>query len=214
MAINYQKQLDETLMTLAAKGCRPRLLLHACCAPCASYVLEYLSAYFRITLFFYNPNIAPQSEYEKRLQELQRFCAQAPFAQDVDWLEAPYEPEKFDALAQGLEDAPEGGMRCTHCFRLRLTAAALAARQINADYFTTTLSISPHKNAPLLNQLGQEISQRLSVPYLCADFKKKDGYKRSIALSQTYALYRQDYCGCRFSRQQRLKTKQLSSASK
>ena len=201
MKVNYQKILEETLSAAAQAAVRPKLVLHACCAPCSSYVLEYLSSYFEITLFFYNPNIDPPEEYERRLAELRRFCAEAPFAQQVTFLEAPYDPESFSRAAQGLEHVPEGGVRCQNCFRLRLTRTALAAQSLGADYFTTTLSISPHKNAQLLNQIGLELAQTYGVPYLCSDFKKKEGYKRSIALSQAYGLYRQDYCGCRFSRQ-------------
>ena len=200
MTSNYQKSLDGQLGVLARAQTKPTLLLHACCAPCASYVLEYLSAYFQITLFFYNPNIDPPEEYTRRLAELERFCQEAPFAQETVILPAPYVPEDFIAASQGLEDTPEGGLRCQNCFRLRLERTALAARGQGFAYFTTTLSISPHKNAQLLNQIGQEMAQRYGVPYLCSDFKKREGYKRSITLSQEYALYRQDYCGCRFSK--------------
>ena len=200
MTINYQAKLDELLLTLAARPEKPRLLLHACCAPCASYVLEYLADHFQITLFFYNPNIDPPEEYARRLAELTRFCQEAPFAKEVALYPAPYDPERFVALSQGLEDAPEGGPRCAKCFRLRLEQTAKVAKEQGFDYFTTTLSISPHKNAQLLNELGQELSERFGVCYLPSDFKKREGYKRSITLSQEYGLYRQDYCGCRFSK--------------
>lgn len=200
MTINYQKLLDAQLAQLSEAQTKPALLLHACCAPCASYVLEYLSAYFKITLFFYNPNIDPAEEYARRLAELERFCEQAPFAQGIALWPAPYDPENFTAAATGLEDAPEGGPRCQKCFRLRLERTAQLAREQGFDYFTTTLSISPHKNAQLLNQLGEELAQTYGVAYLCSDFKKREGYKRSITLSQEYGLYRQDYCGCRFSK--------------
>lgn len=210
MTINYQKILDEQLAVLAGAQTKPTLLLHACCAPCASYVLEYLSAYFQITLFFYNPNIDPPDEYARRLAELERFCQEAPFAHDAAILPAAYAPEDFIAASYGLEDAPEGGPRCQNCFRLRLERTALAAREQGFAYFTTTLSISPHKNAQLLNQIGQEMAQRYGVPYLCSDFKKREGYKRSITLSQEYALYRQDYCGCRFSKAEADRRRQTS----
>lgn len=204
MKVNYQKNLEATLSAVAGAAVKPKLLLHACCAPCSSSVLEYLSAYFEITLFFYNPNIDPPEEYERRLAELRRFCAEAPFAREVTFLEAPYDPERFLSASQGLEHAPEGGPRCQNCFRLRLEHTAMAAQRLGVDYFTTTLSISPHKNAQLLNQIGLELAQAYGVAYLCSDFKKKEGYKRSIALSQAYGLYRQDYCGCRFSQQEAL----------
>ena len=164
MKVNYQKILEATLSAAAQAAVRPKLELHACCAPCSSYVLEYLSSYFEITLFFYNPNIDPPEEYERRLAELRRFCAEAPFAQQVTFLEAPYDPESFSRAAQGLENVPEGGVRCQNCFRLRLTRPALAAQSLGADYFTTTLSISPHKNAQLLNQIGLELAQTYGVP--------------------------------------------------
>ena len=200
MKTNYQAQLDALLLTLADRPQKPRLLLHACCAPCASYVLEYLSAYFAITLYFYDPNIDPPEEYARRLAELERFCQEAPFAQEAVIYPAPYDPERFAAIAQGLEETPEGGPRCARCVRLRLEQTAQVAKAQGFDYFTTTLSISPHKNAQLLNEIGQELAERYGVPYLPSDFKKREGYKRSIALSADYALYRQDYCGCRFSK--------------
>ncbi len=197
---NYQKELDKLLEHLAEQEETPSLLLHSCCAPCSSYVLEYLSRSFCITVFFYNPNIYPEEEYRFRESELKRLIREMRFPNPVGILEADYRPETFFEAAKGLEDVPEGGSRCKECFRLRLTEAAKAAREGGFDWFTTTLTISPLKNAALLNEVGQKIGQEYGVRYLCSDFKKKDGYKRSIELSKEYDLYRQDYCGCVFSK--------------
>lgn len=199
---NYQRMLDETLSALPS-GVRPRLLLHACCAPCSSYVLEYLAARFEITLFFYNPNISPESEYRFRLAELSRLVEEMGLSGVVSLLEGHYDPERFDAIAEGLETLPEGGARCARCYALRLSEAADAAAAGGFDYFTTTLSISPHKNAALLCEIGQKESERVGVPYLFSDFKKKNGYRRSCELSVQYGLYRQDYCGCVYSKRAR-----------
>ena len=192
--------LDKTLADLQKSGERPALLLHACCAPCSSYVLEYLSKYFKITLFFYNPNISPESEYNMRLCELERFLRDSGLDGEVSILPAKYEPERFFEVARGLEDAPEGGERCERCFYLRLEEAASAAKDGGFDYFTTTLSISPHKNAELLAKIGEDMSEKYGVKYLYSDFKKKGGYLRSCRLSEEYGLYRQDYCGCVYSK--------------
>lgn len=197
---NYSKELEKLLSTLTA---RPTLLLHSCCAPCSSAVLEYLSPYFSIHLLYYNPNIAPFSEYEKRLGELRRLIREMPLPGPVSLVPCAYDGEAFARVAKGLEDVPEGGARCLACYRLRLEEAARAARDLGLDYFTTTLSISPLKNAGALNQIGQELAGRYGVKHLPADFKKREGYKRSVALSKEYGLYRQDYCGCVYSRAQR-----------
>lgn len=197
--INYQRLTDEVTEKID-KGAKPSLLLHACCAPCSSYVLEYLSEYFNITLFFYNPNIAPEEEYRFRADELCRLVREMGLSDSVSILEGNYEPERFEALAKGLETLREGGARCERCFRLRLSEAAIAAKNGGFDYFTTTLSISPHKNAVLLNSIGKELSEEYGVPYLFSDFKKKNGYKRSCELSEQFSLYRQNYCGCIYSR--------------
>ncbi len=205
--VNYQRELDKTLERLAVEGKKPSLLLHACCAPCSSYVLEYLSAYFEITLYFYNPNIAPREEYEKRLEELERLCLEMQEAGrlslPVKILAGEYEPERFTRLAQGREELPEGGERCFACYALRLGEAAKVAKEGGFDYMTTTLSISPYKNAEKLNEIGRNLEQQTGVAYLYSDFKKKNGYQRSIALSQEFDLYRQDYCGCVYSRAER-----------
>lgn len=197
MSINYQKKLEEQLETLCGT---PRLLLHACCAPCSSYVLEYLSRYFAITLFFYNPNIDDAAEYRKREAELARLAAALPHENPITFLAARYDPAEFFEIARGLEAAPEGGARCMRCYELRLAETAQAARDGGFDYFTTTLSISPHKNAEALNQLGERLGETYGISYLYADFKKRGGYQRSIVLSREYSLYRQNFCGCRYSR--------------
>ena len=179
---------------------RKTLLLHVCCAPCSSYVLEYLSEYFDISLLFYNPNIYPSEEYQKRLDEVKRLIGEMPLKSKVKIIEGRYEPNDFFDIANGLEKAEEGGERCFKCYRLRLDEAAREAKKGNFDFFTTTLSISPHKNAQKLNEIGEELEKQYGVRYLYADFKKKEGYKRSIELSRIYGLYRQNYCGCGFSR--------------
>ncbi len=197
---NYAKLLDEELANIAAANTRPRLLLHACCAPCSSYTLEYLTKYFDITLFFYNPNIAPAKEYFFRAEELERFLSAHPACGGVDLFVPAYDSTPFFAIAKGLEDVPEGGERCMKCYRLRLAETAQAARDGGYDYFCTTLSISPYKNAPALNEIGGELGKEYGVKYLYSDFKKKGGYARSIELSREYDLYRQDYCGCVYSK--------------
>lgn len=199
--INFQKMLDERIAELTASGRTPTLLLHCCCAPCSSYVLEYLTEHFLITAHFYNPNISERSEYDKRAAELRRLISEQPHRYPVTFTEGCYEPERFFETAKGLEDSPEGGERCFRCYRLRLSEAADTAKAGGFDYFTTTLSISPLKNARKLNEIGAEESERVGIPYLFSDFKKKEGYKRSIVLSQQYSLYRQNYCGCVFSRE-------------
>lgn len=205
---NYAKELERLIQKLQQEGRVPRLLLHACCAPCSSAVLEYLSQYFAITLLYYNPNIAPLEEYQKREAELRRLVSQMKFTHPVELLPCQYDGQAFVQAARGLEGEPEGGKRCEACFRLRLRYAAQEAARLRFDYYTTTLSISPMKNAPLLNQLGEEIGREFGVAHLPSDFKKKDGYKRSVQLSKEYDLYRQDYCGCAFSKAQRQREKE------
>lgn len=205
---NYAKELERLIQKLQQEGKVPRLLLHACCAPCSSAVLEYLSQYFAITLLYYNPNIAPLEEYQKREAELRRLVSQMKFTHPVELLPCQYDGQAFVQAARGLEGEPEGGKRCEACFRLRLRYAAQEAARLRFDYYTTTLSISPMKNAPLLNQLGEEIGREFGVAHLPSDFKKKDGYKRSVQLSKEYDLYRQDYCGCAFSKPQRQREKE------
>lgn len=252
---NYQKELDQLIERIgAAKECPPTLFLHSCCAPCSSYVLEYLRRYFRITVFYYNPNITEDAEYRKRVVEQKRLIAaynegltgevkqnpksaavsDAGTVQDtgavndagevydadmvygadrqqteresvayrIDVIEGDYEPQRFYEMAKGLEQCPEGGERCFACYELRLRETAQRAREGGYDYFTTTLSISPLKNAAKLNEIGEKLAAECGAVWLPSDFKKKDGYKRSIALSKEYGLYRQDYCGCVYSRRQ------------
>ena len=207
MKINYQLAMERELAEIARREGRPRLLLHSCCAPCSSAVLERLTDWFDLTVFYYNPNIAPEEEFLRRAEEQRRLIAELPHAHEIQFRCGEYESEAFEALARGLEDMPEGGERCTRCFRLRLgKTAALAARE-GFDYFTTTLSISPLKDAQRLNAIGGELAEQFGVAYLFSDFKKKNGYKRSCELSVQYELYRQDYCGCRFSQMEREKKK-------
>lgn len=196
---NYQKELEKILSALNNRESVPRLFLHACCAPCSSYVLEYLSDYFEITVFYYNPNISPEEEYEKRVEEIRRLLGEMHFHYPVSFVEGEYHPEKFYEMARGLEHAPEGGERCFRCYRMRMEEAARLAAEGGYDYFTTTLSISPLKNAAKLNEIGEELSEIYQVSHLPSDFKKKNGYKRSIELSKEHGLYRQNYCGCVFS---------------
>lgn len=197
--VNYQKILDKTIEGFKEKNIVPTLLLHSCCAPCSSYVLEYLSSYFHITIFFYNPNISSKKEYKRRAEEQERLISSLRARYPITFIQGEYDPEPFYEVAKGLEDSPEGGDRCFRCYELRLARAASYAGNNNFHYFTTTLSISPHKDAAKLNEIGSKLSKEYNVPYLYSDFKKKDGYKRSIELSKEYDLYRQDYCGCAFS---------------
>lgn len=208
MGENYQLKLDKELERISGSNQRPRLLLHVCCAPCSSYVLEYLSRYFDITVCFYNPNISPRSEYDYRAHELVRLIGEMPLPNPVSCRISEYDPSAFLTIAQGLENEPEGGDRCTACFRLRLTETAKIAASEKYDYFTTTLSISPLKDAQRLNSIGLELAEKYGVPYLLSDFKKREGYKRSIQLSADYGLYRQDYCGCVFSKEEQRKHRQ------
>ena len=200
MKQNYQLILDKTIETECSGGRRPTLLLHACCAPCSSYVLEYLSQYFDITLFFYNPNISPAEEHDFRYAELVRLVGEMGLSLRVKVITGTYEPERFYALAEGLEELPEGGARCAKCYDLRLSETAKLAADGKYDFFTTTLSISPYKNAEWLNSIGVRLGEEYGVRYLVSDFKKKNGYKRSCELSEKYGLYRQNFCGCEFSK--------------
>lgn len=208
MIQNYQIWLDRELEHIQNSGQTPQLLLHVCCAPCSSYVLEYLSHYFDITLLFYNPNISPVSEYAYRADELQRLVREMPHEHTVQCQIIPYDPTPFAAIARGREHLPERGERCTACYRLRLEETARTAKEGRYDYFTTTLSISPLKDAERLNAIGAELAEQYGIPYLYSDFKKREGYKRSIQLSAAYKLYRQDYCGCVYSKQDAVKRKQ------
>lgn len=199
---NYQRELEAVIKENESKSRVPRLLLHSCCAPCSSYVLEYLSDYFEITVFYYNPNISPAEEYEKRAAEQRHLIDQLPAKHPIRLVVGAYEPERFYAVSKGLEMVPEGGERCFKCYRLRLEEAAKMAAEGGFDYFATTLTISPLKNAQKLNEIGEELSEIYKVEHLPSDFKKKNGYKRSVELSSEYGLYRQNYCGCVFSKRE------------
>ena len=199
--MNYQMEMEKIVATL--DGCTPKLLLHSCCAPCSSAVLEVLCPHFSVTINYYNPNIAPAAEYARRAQEQIDFVAQITPANPLSVRLAPYEPESFFAAVKGLETLPEGGARCFACYALRLRHTALLAKEEGFDYFTSTLSISPHKNAAKLNEIGFALQEELGICYLPADFKKKNGFKRSTQLAAEHHLYRQDYCGCIFSKQER-----------
>ena len=197
--MNYQIVLDETLKELTKTKKKPKLLLHVCCAPCSSYVLEYLNKYFDITVFYYNPNISTEEEYNKRYNEEIRFVKEYPFDNEIKVINGEYDNVKYEELIKGFEDEKEGGARCFKCYRLRLEESAKYAKEHHFDFFTTTLTISPYKNSQVLNEIGKELKEQYGVEYLYSDFKKKNGYKRSIELSREYNLYRQDYCGCKYS---------------
>lgn len=199
---NFQKELEHQLSKLQTQETVPSLLLHSCCAPCSSYVLEYLSKYFHITLFYYNPNIYPETEYYKRVEEQRQFIEALPTEHSVRFLEGNYFPADFYTAVKGLEHIPEGGERCFACYELRLKEAAFMAKKIGCDYFATTLSISPLKNAKKLNEIGERLAQEYETSWLPNDFKKKNGYQRSTVLSKEYGLYRQNYCGCVYSFQE------------
>lgn len=202
--INYELEMEKTMRALAAEGRRPRLLLHACCAPCSSATLERLAQTFQVTILYYNPNIAPPTEYHRRADELDRFVQDAGYAgQGVEVIRLPYDPQEFYTAVRGLENEPEKGERCTVCYRLRLEQAARYAAEHGFEWFTTTLSISPMKDPVRLNTIGTELAAQYGVRYLQSEFRKKDGYKRSLTLSTEYGLYRQEYCGCIFSKEER-----------
>lgn len=212
--VNYQKELDKILLKTEQLGQKweegktsggPTLFLHSCCAPCSSYVLEYLSHYFEITVFYYNPNICEAEEYNKRAQEQKRLVSALNGeggGYPIKVMEGDYEPQKFYAVAKGLEECQEGGARCFRCYELRLRETARRARESGSSYFCTTLTISPLKNAGKLNEIGNLLAREYGVLWLPSDFKKKEGYKRSVELSEKYSLYRQNYCGCEFSRRE------------
>ncbi len=199
MKINYQLETDKIIKSIT-ENYVPTLLLHSCCAPCSSYVIEYLSDFFNITVLYYNPNIDTSEEYEKRAKEQQRLIETMKFKNKVSCIVEEYKPEEFYNRAKGLEKEPEGGLRCVECFKLRLEKTASLAKEKGFDYFTTTLTISPLKNSQILNEIGKEMAEKYEVNYLFSDFKKKSGYLRSCELSEQYGLYRQNFCGCVFSK--------------
>ena len=198
--MNYQKKLDELIEKLQKENAKPTLLLHACCAPCSSYCLEYLSETFDITVLFYNPNIESEDEYNKRVNELIRFIDECRSIEGVNLEILDYDNSEFYDAVQGLEDKEEGGARCFKCYELRLRKTAEYAKENNFEYITTTLTISPHKNSEKINEIGLKVADEYGLKYLLSDFKKNDGFKRSIELSKEYDLYRQSFCGCEFSK--------------
>ena len=200
MKVNYQEKQDRIIEGLSGT---PTLLLHSCCGPCSSHCLDVLNKYFSVTVLWHNPNIQPESEYLLRLENQKKLIERLKVVNGVTLMEMPYLPTEFFDKVKGLEKEPEGGARCRECFILRLEQAAQIAKEKGFDYFTTTLTVSPHKNALLINELGEEIAKRYGVKFLPSDFKKRNGYKRSIELSKEFELYRQDYCGCIFSKNQR-----------
>lgn len=203
--VNFQREMDALIEKNTREGVIPTLLLHSCCAPCSSYVIEYLSKYFKITVFYYNPNLYPDNEYDKRSAEQKRFISNYDAPNPVSFIEVGFNPNEFYQKIKGFENEKEGGARCEKCFELRLEKTAELALEKGFDYYATTLTISPMKNAELINAVGSSIAQVIGVRYLASDFKKKNGFKRSTELSKEYGLYRQDYCGCIFSKKEREK---------
>lgn len=197
--INYQKELDK--ITDSLNGDVPKLFLHSCCAPCSSYTLEYLSNYFDITVYYFNPNISPKAEFDKRYAEQKRLIEALPSKHPIKLVCGEYDYNDFLEIAKGYEDVPEGGERCFRCYRMRLESTAKLAKEQEFDYFCTTLSISPLKNSQKINEIGYEVAEKYGIKWLPSDFKKKEGYKRSIELSREYQLYRQNFCGCVFSKE-------------
>ena len=205
--INYQKELDKLIAEFEKEGQVPSLLLHSCCGPCSSYCIEYLSQFFSITVFYYNPNIYPDEEYYHRVKEQQRFINEFPAKHKVSFIEGDYDTDRFYEMAKGLENEPEKGARCHKCYDLRLRRTAEVALEKGFDFFTTTLTISPMKDSQILNEIGFSIAKELGARWLPSDFKKKEGYKRSTELSREYNMYRQDYCGCVYSYRDRQQQK-------
>lgn len=206
--MNYNTKMEEEIAKLKEQNETPRLLLHSCCAPCSSHVIDVLSPFFHITILYYNPNIEPYEEYEKRKEEEIRFINEFPHKNDITMLDCDYDNEKYHATIKGLEQEKEGGARCSKCYFLRMEKTAKIAKENNFDYFATTLTVSPLKNSQKLNEIGEILSEKYQINYLYSDFKKKEGYKHSIALAKEYNLYRQDYCGCIYSKEQRKKEKE------
>lgn len=199
--INYQTELEKIIKKIENEKQTPRLMLHSCCAPCSSYVLEYLSNYFDITVYYFNPNISPEGEFIKRFEEQKRLISKMPVKNEIKLIKGAYDYELFLDISKGLEDCREGGERCFKCYKLRLERAAEFAAAEKYDYFCSTLSISPLKNAQKINEIGFELEEKYGVKWLPSDFKKQEGYKRSIELSKKYELYRQNFCGCVYSRE-------------
>lgn len=195
--MNYDLLMEEQIKNIPEGS---ELLLHACCAPCSSVVLERIANHFKVVIFYYNPNISEEEEYQKRVNELKKFISSFKTKYEVSLIEGKYDPERFFEMARGLENEPEKGSRCFKCYKLRLEETAKIADQLDYKYFCTTLTLSPHKNSKWLNEIGEGLDKEYQATYLYSDFKKKNGYKRSIELSKEYDLYRQDYCGCIYSK--------------
>ena len=202
--MNYEKLMEEQILN-SKEG--SSLLLHACCAPCSSAVLERLASHFKISILYYNPNITEEKEYQKRLDELRKFISKLNFKYQINIIDSRYEPKEFFQIAKGLEKEKERGKRCYKCYELRLEETAKVAKEKNFDFFATTLTLSPYKMTSWLNEIGENLSEKYQANYLYSDFKKKNGYKRSIELSKEYNLYRQDYCGCIYSKLEREQNK-------
>lgn len=198
--VNYQKKLDEMIEQFKEQNLIPHILIHSCCAPCSSYVLEYMTQYFRITDFYYNPNIEPKKEYDKRVKELEKLLNKMELKNPVDFVVGDYDNEAYKEAVKFFEGEPEGGKRCSLCFHMRLSEAAKKARKLGIKYCTTTLTISPLKNVELINRIGKSVSQKYGVTWIPSEFRRKGGFQRSIELSRKYDLYRQNYCGCIFSK--------------
>lgn len=198
IVMNYDMEMEKEIEKIKEE--RPSLLLHACCAPCSSAVLERISAHFKISILYYNPNITDMAEYQKRLEELKRFVAEFDKTEEMEVIDGRYHPEEFFKMSEGLENEKERGKRCYLCYQMRLDETAKIAKELGFDYFTTTLSLSPYKNSKWINEIGENLSKNYEVKFLYSDFKKKNGYQRSIELSKEYHLYRQDYCGCIYSK--------------
>lgn len=208
MKINYQLQMESEIKNILMSGKTPKLLLHSCCGPCSSYVIDYLTEYFDIDVYFYNPNIYPKDEYLLRKKEQIRLINELESKNHLGMIDDDYNYELFKELSSGMDDEPEGGLRCRECIYHRMEMTAVKAK-VEYDYFTTTLSVSPHKNSQLINKLGLRLAEKHGAVFLVSDFKKKEGYKKSIELSKAHNLYRQDYCGCEFSKIESDKRKEL-----
>lgn len=209
--MNYNKEMENILEQLKKDNKIPKILLHSCCAPCSSHVISVLTNYFDITILYYNPNIEPQEEYEKRKQEEIKFINEYPNINKLNIIDCDYENNLFKDISKGLEEEKEGGARCIKCYYQRLEKTAKIAKELGYDYFATTLTVSPLKNSQKLNEIGLKLQEKYKINYLVSDFKKKDGYKHSIELSANYNLYRQDYCGCIYSKKQREQERQQKS---
>lgn len=209
--MNYNKLMEEEINKIIESNTKPKILLHSCCAPCSTHCIKTLTPYFDITVLYYNPNIEPYEEYLKRKEEEIRFIKEFPHTNKIDIMDCDYDNDLFLEMSKGLEMEPERGARCIKCYYLRMNKTAIEAKNNNYDYFATTLTLSPLKDAKKLNEIGEKLQEKHNIKYLYSDFKKKEGYKDSIEMSKEYNLYRQDYCGCKFSKRDRDKEKELNN---